>query len=61
MVNIFNGYISSVKGIYLDFMSFNQMFFHKLFLNLDEKAPMYDTNYEAKSTSPIILTLVFIN
>jgi len=36
-------------------MSGSQVFCHKFVLNLEVKAPMYDTNAEAKRASPIIV------
>ena len=55
VVRILRGVTPSVMGIILKVMSGSQVFCHKLVLNLEVKAPMYDTNAEAKSASPIIV------
>lgn len=57
VVKIFKGVIPSVIGIYLEIISGSHVFYHKLSLNFDVKAPIYDTNEDANNASPIIVNV----
>jgi hypothetical protein len=59
VVRIFNGVIPSVIGICLAIISGNHVFYQSSNLNLDVKAPIYETNADAKRASPIIVNVCF--
>lgn len=62
VVNILSGSIPSVNGISLLTMLGSQISCQSYLLSFDEKAPMYETNSLARSTSPMtLLMLAFKN